>query len=374
MAKTDYYTVLGVSKTASADDIKAAYRKLALKYHPDRNPGNKEAEEKFKEAAEAYEVLSDAQKRQQYDQFGHAGPQMGGFGSGNAEDIFSQFGDIFGDLFGGGAGQRRKAKKTGPSPKRGHDLGKEFSITLEEAFLGTKKDITYHHFDVCQTCSGKGTANGGSIKVCEQCQGNGQVHYRHGIFVYSETCSVCSGEGYIISNPCPTCKGQSRVQQYDTISVSIPKGIFDGADLRITGRGDAGSFGGEAGDLFVKIRVMPHKHFTREEDDLVCTIKLTYPQLVFGSQMEIENIDKTPETLKVPKGCAVGERIVITGKGFPKIRGRGRGNLIVITACDIPQSLSAEAEKALRAYSDAIGTSTEENHGTIRGFFKKFLG
>jgi molecular chaperone DnaJ len=377
MAKKDFYTVLGVAKTASPEEIKAAYRSLALKYHPDRNPGNKDAEEKFKEAAEAYEVLSDAQKRQQYDTFGHESPHMGGFGSGgmNTEDIFSQFGDIFGDIFGGNAGnQRKKTKRGSPSPKKGHDLGKEVALSLEEAFLGTKKEIMYHHFMPCAPCSGKGIGEGGAFKACEACQGNGQVHYRHGIFMYSETCSSCSGEGFVITNPCTTCKGQSRIQQYDTISVTIPKGIFDGADLRVGGRGDAGSFGGEAGDLFVKIRVMPHKLFSREEDDLVCTIKLTYPQLVFGCQIDIENIDKTTETIKIPKGCPVGERIVVGGKGFAKIRGRGRGNLIVIAACDIPKSLSSEAEQSLRAYSDAIGTAAEGNHGSIRGFFKKFLG
>ncbi len=378
-SKRDFYEVLGVTKTSTNDDIKAAYRKLALKYHPDRNPGNKEAEEKFKEAAEAYEVLSDTQKRQQYDQFGHAGPQMGGFGGGpsssmNMDDIFENFGDIFADLFGGSAAQGRRRKKSGPIPKRGHDLAQDVSITLEEAFLGTKKDITYYHFVTCETCNGKGMPAGVTPQQCPECHGVGQIQYRHGIFAYSQTCGTCSGEGFIITTPCPTCHGQSRVQKYETISVNIPKGIFDGADLRLQSKGDAGVFGGEAGDLFLRIHVMPHKQFKRVDDNLECTITLTYPQLVFGSQIEIENIDKSKETIKIPKGCPVGERLVIPGKGFHKIRGKGRGDLVVTTNCDIPKKLSSEAEETLRKYSEIIGTKVDGAQGTISGFFKKFLG
>ena len=371
--KRDFYEILGIAKTATPEDIKAAYRKLALKYHPDRNPGNKESEEKFKEAAEAYEVLSDTQKRQQYDQFGHNGPQMGGFeGHGmNMDDIFENFSDIFGDIFGG---QQKRRKRGGPTPKRGHDLSKEVAITLQESFLGTKKDITYYHFVVCASCSGKGMPAGASAQPCPQCHGSGQVQYRHGIFAYTQSCAACSGEGFIITNPCPHCKGQSRVQQYDTFSVNIPKGIFDGAELRIAGKGDAGVYGGESGDLFLKIQVMPHAQFTRVGDDLECTITVTYPQLVFGCQMDIENIDGIKETIKIPKGCPVGEHIIITGKGFHKIRTKGRGNLIIKTACDIPTKLSPEAEKILREYSDVIGTKIDKTSGTIAGFFKKFLG
>jgi len=380
MAKknTDFYAILGVSKTATQEEIKAAYRKLALKYHPDRNPGNKEAEEKFKEAAQAYEVLSDPQKRQQYDQFGEAGPAMGGFGGfgGNAsystDDIFESFSDIFSDLF--GTTQQKRRKKAGPTPKRGHDVVKEVSISLEESFLGAKKEITYYHFVECETCKGKGVPAGVTPEVCPTCQGAGQLQYRHGIFAYAQTCNTCSGQGFIISNPCPTCKGQCRIQQYDTFSINIPKGIFDGADLRIQGKGDAGIFGGESGDLFLKIHVLPHKIFKRVDDDLECTITLTYPQLVFGAHMEIESLDGNKEGIKIPHGCPVGERIIITGKGFPKIRGKGRGNLVVTTICDIPRKLSSEAEKTLRKYSEEIGTTIDGASGTLSGFFKKFLG
>lgn len=374
MATKDYYKILGVERNATQEQIKAAYRKLALQYHPDRNPGNKEAEEKFKEATQAYEVLSDEKKRASYDQFGESGPQMGGFGGEgvNMEDIF---GDIFADLFGGGAAQQqRRRKKAGPIPKRGHDLTKDLTITLEEAFTGTKKEVTYYHFDACSACKGKGMAPGSQVEQCDECQGTGQLVMRQGFFAYSQTCPKCSGEGFIIPHPCSTCHGQSRVQHYETLNVTIPKGIFDEADLRVPNKGDAGIFGGPAGDLYLKIHIAPHAQFKRVEDDLECTIVLTYPQLVFGAQMEIQNIDGSKENLKIPAGTPVGEHIVISNKGFHKIRGRGRGNLIVITSCDIPKKLSKEAEEKLKEYSEIIGTKINNEDGSIAAFFKKFLG
>ncbi len=377
MEKRDYYQVLGISKTATPDEIKSAYRKLAMKYHPDRNPDNKEAEEKFKEAAEAYEVLSDENKRKQYDQFGHSAGNMGG-GAGfegfqNMDDIFAHFGDIFGDIFGGGRQQGRR--KPQPVAKRGHDLVKELSISLEEAFAGTKKDITYYHFVSCATCNGKGTNDEKNIEVCPKCRGTGEMHYRQGIFVYSQACTDCSGQGFIIKNPCTTCKGQSRIQKYDTLSVSIPKGIFDGAELRVASKGDAGIYGGKAGDLIIAIRVMPHKQFKRKEDNIECTVTVTYPQLVLGAQIEITNIDGSKESLKIPKGCPVGERLTIKGKGFQKIRGKGRGDLIATITCNIPKNLSSKAEVILRDYAEQIGSEIEDtSSGAIAGFFKRFLG
>jgi molecular chaperone DnaJ len=374
--KRDYYEILGVSKTASAEEVKAAYRKLALKYHPDRNPGNKEAEEKFKEAAEAYEVISDVEKRKRYDQFGHAGmaggPGMGGFNSHgmNMDDIFENFGDIFGDIFGA---ERRAKKKTGPEPRRGHDLHKDITITLKESYTGTKQEIGYYHFAQCEECKGKGMQPGTKAVQCPTCKGTGQVHFTQGFFMYSQACSKCNGQGFTIPSPCKGCNGQSRKQIYDKFSVNIPAGIFDGAELRITGKGDAGVYGGSTGDLFLKVQVKSDAHFKRVEDDLECTVLVTYPQLVLGSQVEIENIDGTKETIKINKGCAVGERIIIPGKGFPKLRGTGKGNLIVITNCDIPKKLSAKAKELLTEYSKEIGTTTQGNSG-ISGFFKKFLG
>lgn len=379
MAKRDYYEVLGVAKTATEDEVKQAYRKLALKYHPDRNPGNKEAEEKFKEAAEAYEVLSHPEKRKSYDQFGHAAANMGGPGGNgagfeNMDDIFAQFGDIFGDLFGGGSRQRKSTKKGAPTPKRGHDLEKDISLTLEEAFSGTKKDITYYHFAECPTCKGMASQPGTSPETCSECRGAGQRNYREGFFVFTQPCSACQGEGFIIKHPCQNCRGHGRVQQYDTLSVTIPKGIYDEAELRVAEKGDAGIFGGRAGDLIISVRIVPHKVFKREDDDITCTIALTYPQLVLGAQIEIANIDGTKETIKIPQGCPVGKQIRIVGKGFHRIRGRGRGDLVITTTCHIPTDLSSEAEATLRSYSEQIGTSVDESSGTIAGFFKKFLG
>lgn len=376
MEKRDYYAILGVDKSASEQEIKAAYRKLALKYHPDRNPGNKEAEEKFKEAAAAYEVLSDAQKRKQYDQFGHAGVEGGMGGAGgpggmNMDDIFSSFGDIFGDIFGT---NQRTRKKQGPTPAQGHDLYKEISITLKESFVGTKKEVAYNHFIPCATCNSKGTKKGTSAQPCPACDGMGQKQYRQGFFMYSQTCQKCNGQGYIIPSPCPTCSGHSRVQFYDKFTVTIPSGIYDGAELRIQGKGDAGVYGGQTGDLYIKIHVMPDKTFKRVADDLVCSVSLTYPQLVLGCQIDIESIDGTKEAIKVPKGCQVGEQIIMPGKGFAKLRGTARGNLVVVTKCHIPKKLSPEAKKALTEYAELTAHTESSDESSISSFFKKFLG
>ena len=373
MAKRDYYEVLGVSKGASADEIKKAYRKLAMKYHPDRNPDNKEAEDKFKQAAEAYEILSNPEKRTQYDQFGHSAPfGQGGHPNMNMDDIFRNFEDIFGDLFGQQQGRRRPGA-TGPTPKRGHDLAKELSLTLEEAFSGIKKDLKLYHFVSCKDCNGKGMPAGAKAAECTECQGSGQVGYRHGIFMYSQACQTCHGEGYTITKPCPGCKAQSRIQQYDTVSINVPKGIFDGAELRVLQKGDAGVFGGSTGDLYIRIRVMPHKKFKRINDDLQCVVTLTYPQLVLGCQLEVENIDGIKETIRVKKGTPIGERIIVPGKGFEKVRGSGRGNLVVVTKCHIPKKIPKEAENLLKEYSTIIGTDTNDDEGSITSFFKKFL-
>jgi molecular chaperone DnaJ len=376
MAKRDYYEILGVAKGASQDEIKKAYRKLAMKYHPDRNPDNKEAEAKFKEAAEAYEVLSDKDKRQKYDQFGHSGLEgMGGFTAQdvNMEDIFEQFGDIFGGIFGGG-GRRQRRTATGPTPKRGHDLYKEINITLKEAFLGTKKEISYHHFVTCAACEGKGAKKGSVYQPCATCHGTGQQSFQQGFFAFSQTCGSCMGEGFIIPNPCQACAGQSRVQQYEKISPNIPRGIFDGAELRIAGKGDAGVFGGPSGDLYIRVHVLPDKKFRRIGDNLETTLMLTYPELVLGAQVEIESIDGSKETIKIPKGTPVSEQIRVAGKGFYRINSERRGDLVVITQCHIPKKLDPEAKKLLKEYSDKIGTDTHDDHGSITGFFKKFLG
>lgn len=378
---TDYYSILGISKEATADEVKAAYRKLALKYHPDRNPNNKEAENKFKEAAQAYEVLSDAKKRQRYDQFGAQGVDGnsgGGHGhSMNMDDIFANFGDIFGDLFGGHQQQQRR-RKNGPSAQRGHDLAKELSISLQESYLGVKKELSYYRFDTCSTCAGSGASKGSIAQACSSCKGSGQQTFQQGFFMYAQTCGTCGGHGYIIPDPCKSCSGQSRVQHHDKFSVNIPAGVFDGAELRIAHKGDAGVYGGSTGDLFIKVQVVPDTTFKRVDDDLVCHVMVTYPQLVLGSQVEIESIDGTKHTIKIKKGCPVGEKIIIAGKGFLKMRSNTRGNLVVITKCHIPKKVSEKAKDALLAYAqldeEQTTPPTDSDDGSIIGFFKKFLG
>ena len=382
MSKKNYYDILGIPKTATKDEIKKAYRSLAMKYHPDKNPDNKESEEKFKEAAQAYEVLADDQKRQQYDQFGHDNYQNMGSGGGghhdmNMDDIFSNFGDIFGqtfgDMFGGGGGKQSRRKSSEPEPMGGHDLHKEVTITLKSAFLGTKEEVSYYHFFSCETCLSKGTEPGTKVKNCQQCGGSGHIRVHPGL-PFGHACSACSGKGFTIPSPCKNCKGQSRVQKYDKFTVTIPAGIYTDAELRIPGKGDAGIFGGPSGSLFLKIRVLADKQFQRSGDDLICNVMLTYPQLVLGCQVEIESIDGTKETIKIPKGCQVGEKIVIAGKGFVKLRNKTRGSWIIVTQCHIPKKISSEAKDFLTNYSDLIGNESKAGEGSIMGFFKKFLG
>lgn len=376
MNKPDFYDILGVSKTASENEIKSAYRKLALKYHPDRNPGNKEAEESFKSATEAYEVLSDAKKRQQYDQFGHAGYQSGmggngGHGSMNMDDIFDNFGDIFGSIFGAGQSKQKK-RQEGPTPQQGHDLSQTIEITLKESFTGLKKEISYYRFFNCDVCSSTGRVPGTSVQVCSSCKGAGQIQFKQGFFMYSQACSHCGGHGYTIPSPCTCCKGNSRIQKYDKFSISIPEGIYNGAELRISQKGDAGIYGGKSGDLFVKIAVKPDATFKRVKDDLVCTITLTYPQLVLGCQIEVESIDGTKHDVKIARGCPVGEQIILSGKGFKRLNSTVSGNFVVITNCFIPKKVSTEEKKKLLEYSDLIGSNVQsQNQGS---FFKRFLG
>lgn len=375
MSKRDLYEVLGVSKTASQDEIKAAYRKLAMKYHPDRNPNNKEAEDKFKEAAAAYEVLSDSQKRQQYDQFGPEGMNgMGGMGGHqNMDDIFANFGDIFESMFGGGGGFNQNRNQGQPQAQRGHDRHSELSISLKDAYTGTKREINYAHLASCETCKGKGMEPGTAAKTCTKCKGSGQVQYRQGFFVYAQGCTTCSGVGYTIPSPCKTCGGRSRKQVQEKLTINIPAGIFNGAELRVAGKGDAGVYGGPTGDLFLNIQVQEDKHFQRVGDNLECPVMLTYPQLVFGCQIDVENIDGAKESIKIPKGCQVGERVIIAGKGFQSLKTKTRGNLVIITQCQIPKKLDESAKETLKQFSEQIGTDVSDS-GSKSGFFKKFLG
>jgi molecular chaperone DnaJ len=373
--KRDYYEVLGVAKTASADEIKKAYRKLAMQFHPDRNPDNKEAETKFKEAAEAYEVLSDQEKRQRYDQFGHAATGGGHGHHQDMGDIFEQFGDVFENIFGGGGrSNKRRATRGEPAPQRGHDLTQKVSISLKESLLGCKKEIKIYHFVACDGCSGTGCAAGTKAKMCTACQGQGQMHFRQGFLSYSQPCTTCHGQGFSIPSPCKSCRGQTRTQQHDKLTITIPAGIYDAADLRLSGKGDAGIFGGPAGDLYITVNITPDTAYTRRDLDLVTTINLTYPQLVLGCQIEVTTLDGTVETIKIPKGCQVGKEIKVAGKGFANLHGKGHGNLIFITQCNIPTSLAEDAKQALLTFAEKLGNASSSTQGGITGFFKKFLG
>jgi len=373
--KRDFYEVLGVAKNADLATIKKAYRALALQYHPDRNPGNKDAEAKFREATEAYEVLSDDNKRRQYDQFGHSATQGTHAHHENMEDIFEHFGDIFENLFGGQAGGRGRgrAKTTGPNPQRGHDLEQRIQISLKESYLGCKKELKIYHYVPCTSCKGSGCKEGTKPTICGTCHGHGSVTLQQGFFAFNQPCSSCHGQGFKIADACSTCRGQTRVQEYEKLTLNIPAGIYQDAELRMTGKGDAGTFNGPAGDLFISVQVTPDKVFHRKDYDLVTTLALTYPQLVLGCQIELENIDGTKETIKIPKGCPVGKEIVIEGKGFAKLRSSGRGNFVIITACDIPTKLNEETKQALLSFAEKLGNSSQHDGG-IAGFFKKFLG
>lgn len=385
MSKRDFYEILGVSKQASEQEIKTAYRKLAMKYHPDRNPNDKAAEDKFKAAAQAYEVLSNPEKRKQYDQYGHDGYQQanqGGYSGGpqmDMDDIFANFGDIFGSMFGGGAGNTgtgRRTKATGPQAQRGHDRHIEISISLKDSYTGIKQELSYGHLAACETCQGKGAKPGTTTNTCTKCKGMGQVQFQQGFFMYAQTCSTCNGQGYTIPSPCSACNGRSRSQKQQKLTITIPQGITPEAELRVPNKGDAGLYGGPTGDLYIRVSIKPDPNFKRVGDRLECRVLLTYPQLVFGCQIEITNIDQEKLSVKIPKGCQPGEQILIPGKGFKNLTSKVNGNLVVITQCQVPKKLSEQAKESLKVYSAEIGTDTTKtgDSGFISGLFKKFLG
>lgn len=375
MSKKDFYSILGVDKAASQAEIKKAYRQKAMQFHPDRNPGDKAAEAKFKEVAEAYGVLSDEQKKSQYDQLGHDSYSQytsgggGRSGNGGMDDIFSGFQDIF-SMFGGG--QRRAKKKASISPLRGQDLSMEFSISLKEAFLGIKKDITIYRYISCDDCSGKGSEGPMKVLECAYCKGYGQVTIDQGFLAVTQPCPKCSGQGVKLANPCKACKAACRLHRSETISVNIPNNVFDGADLRLTGKGDAGMFGGEAGDLYLRIRISKHPKFARENDDLVTSLSLDYPLLVLGAEIEVENIDGSIEKMHIPAGSGIGKRVVIDGKGFARAGKKSRGNLVVELGCKIPGKISEKTATLLKDLAEELGcksTLSNKEKGSFSGWF-----
>ena len=372
--KRDYYEVLGVSRGASEDEIKKAYKKMARKYHPDLNPGDKTAEEKFKEVNEAYEVLSDADKKARYDQYGHAGVDpnfgAGGFGGGfDGSFDFGDLGDIFGSFFGGGFGGGRRTNPN--APQRGESIRMSIAISFEEAAFGCEKAVTVERYETCDTCHGNGCAPGTSPEVCPDCHGTGTVQVRRqtpmGVFATSSPCPKCGGKGRIIHQPCKDCRGSGMVRKKKTIQASIPAGIDNGQTISIRGQGNAGKNGGPAGDLLITITVRPHELFRREGTSVLCEAPITFTQAVLGAELEIPTIDgKVKYTL--PEGTQSGTTFRLKGKGIPSINGRGRGDQYVTVYIETPKNLNKEQKEALKKFAETMG---ESNYEEQKKFFKK---
>lgn len=336
-SKRDYYEVLSVSRTAEDAEIKKSYRRLAMEYHPDRRPGDREAEEKFKEAAEAYGVLSDPEKRKLYDRFGHQGPAQSGFtGFGGIEDIFSAFADIFGGFGGGGGFGGRRVQ-------RGDDLEVEMEIAFMEAAKGVKREIEIERHTACETCSGSGAKPGTQPQRCRGCQGRGQVAHQQGFFVISTTCPQCRGAGTTIAEKCPTCRGAAQVAKKAVVNVTVPAGIDDGQRLRLSYQGDpCTAQGGEPGDLYVHVRVQPDPRFVRDGDNLWIDVPVSFAQATLGARVEVPTPDG-PETLEIAPGTQPMTKQVLSGRGMPNVRGRGRGDLIARILVHVPRNLPPEA-------------------------------
>ena len=342
MSKRDYYEVLGVERQATEQQIKSAYRKLALKHHPDRNPGDPAAEEQFKEAAEAYAVLADAEKRSLYDRFGHAGVSAAGTGAGFDPTIFADFSDIFsglGDVFGFGdlfGGRRRRG-----GPQRGADLRYDLEISFDESAAGTDTTIQIPREETCEPCKGSGAAPGTSPETCSHCRGSGQLRYQQGFLTVARPCPNCRGTGKTIAKPCQSCRGAGRISRERKITVKIPAGIATGQRLRLYGEGEHGSAGGPPGDLYVVVHVQEHSFFHREGDDLYCEMPIGFPTLALGGTVKVPTLNGQ-EDLSIPAGTQTGARFKIRGKGMPSVSGRGRGDLHVIAKVAIPKKLTKE--------------------------------
>ena len=366
--KRDYYEVLGVSRGASEAEIKKAYRKLAKENHPDLHPGDKEAEARFKEVNEAYEVLSDADKKARYDQYGHAGvdPNFGAGGGFDGSFDFGDLGDIFGSFFGGG-------RRTNPNaPQRGESIRLSLAISFEEAAFGCEKSVTVERMETCETCHGNGCAPGSTPEVCPECHGTGTVQVRRqtpmGVFATSSPCTRCGGKGKIIHQPCKDCHGTGAVRKRKTIQASIPAGIDNGQTISIRGQGNAGKNGGPAGDLLITITVRPHELFRREGTSVLCEAPITFAQAVLGAELEIPTIDGKVK-YELPEGTQSGTTFRLKGKGIPALNGRGRGDQYVTVYIETPRNLNKEQKEALKKFAESMGDS---NYEARPKFFKKF--
>ncbi len=369
MAKRDFYEALGVTKDASSDQIKAAYRKLAVKHHPDKNKGDKTSEDKFKEASEAYHVLSNSERKQNYDNFGHAAFENGGGGRGGFGnfDFSSSFSDIFEDFFGdfGGTGGRRGRKN---SNLRGSDLRYDLSISLEEAYTGKKQDINFSTSEKCNTCKGSGSKPGQEVGACSMCGGNGQVRSNQGFFTVQQTCPQCSGNGEEITNPCRDCNGQSKKQTSKRLSVTIPKGVNDGTRIRLAGKGEAGSRGAGSGDLYLFINVYSHDLFKRSDENLFFECPISIADAALGTAIEIPTIDGGKAKIKIPSGTQSGKQFRLKDKGMPYLRGSGNGDLYVKVNTEVPVSLNKEQKELLEKFREI---ENEKSNPSIKKFFQK---
>jgi molecular chaperone DnaJ len=362
--KRDYYEVLGVSRSASADELKKAYRKLAMKYHPDRNPGDKSAEDQFKEASEAYQVLSDQERRAQYDRFGHAAFEQGaGFGgfdfsAAGFEDIFS---DIFGDFFGASRGRGRSRAQ------RGEDLRYDLDIRFEDAVFGTERVINVPRLASCEACSGKGTKGGSARTTCAACRGSGQLRFQQGFFTIAKTCGQCAGQGTVIKDPCRSCNGSGVTEKTQALNIKIPGGVDSGSRLKLRGEGEAGRNGGPAGDLYVVINVQEHPLFTRHENDIVCEVPISFPQAALGAEIEVPTIEGKFK-MKVAPGTQSGAVVRLRGKGARDLRGSGRGDQLVRVVVETPRKLTTRQREILEEFARSSG---EEVNPLAKGFFDK---
>ncbi len=371
MAKRDYYEVLGVKKNASNDEIKKSYRRMAMKHHPDRNTEDSDAESKFKEAKEAYEVLSNSDKRAAYDQFGHdgvrGGPPGGGF---SAEGFGDIFGDVFGDIFGGGRRSRSQVF-------RGADLGYELRLDLEKAVSGDSVTIEVPTQVTCEECNGSGAAKGSEPVKCMTCGGAGQVRMQQGFFAIQQTCPACKGAGTVITNPCSNCHGRGRVSKTKRLSVKVPEGVEDGDRIRLSGEGEAGRNGGPPGDLYVEIRVSPHKIFHRSGADLSCEVPISFGTAALGGEIELPTLDGHV-SLKIPAGTQSGKKFRLRGKGVTTVRDRRQGDLFARVAVETPINLTAEQESFLRSFDDSISADGDKHSpraggwlDTVKRFFER---
>ena len=377
MTKRDYYEVLGVSKTANADEIKKAYRKLAMKYHPDKNQGDKTAEEKFKECAEAYEVLSNSEKRQRYDQFGHDGLRGSGmhdYSRMNADDIFSSFGDIFGDFFGGGGGF--SSRRSNPNaPRKGLDLETNVNLTLEQAAEETEQLIEFTRQDICSTCKGNGCAAGTSPNTCSTCGGSGQVTTTRmgGFFQTVTTCPTCRGTGKTIPNPCPKCHGSGRTPAKRKVSVKIPAGIHDGQAVRIAGEGEPGVNGGPNGDLYCYVQIKKHPFLVRDGNDLISVVPISFVQAVLGAKIDVPSLNGA-QKLTIPAGTQYGDLFRIKGQGMPDLRSNRRGDELVRVTIEIPRKLKAKQEKLLREFAEIEDKHVSPESDNFFNKLKEYFG